>query len=242
VQAILDKGNFVFNPPELGCVLSLKGLPGGSSKIYDRSPYSNIGAIVGATWIKLPNGLWCLSFDGSDDYVDCGNQNSLRFTGSFTVEAWIKRGATGGTQSVTSRYDYNGANNRAWNFYLESNYLQLLVSRDGYKRAIEKTTNTFTSTTNFYYLVGVYDSQTPKLLLYVNGALQSSTTTYAGGETSIPTSMANPATSVYLGNIPTSLDQDFSGLIALARVHTRVLSVLEIENHFNQEKHLFEVW
>jgi len=31
----------------------------------------------------------CLSFDGIDDYVNCGNDNSLRGTAAFTVEAWI---------------------------------------------------------------------------------------------------------------------------------------------------------
>jgi len=31
-----------------------------------------------------------LQFDGSNDYVDCGNDASLNFgTGSFTLEAWF---------------------------------------------------------------------------------------------------------------------------------------------------------
>jgi len=54
----------MFSPPELGCVLYLSGLPNSGSKIHDRSPYGNHGAITGATWQRLPSGLWCLSFDG----------------------------------------------------------------------------------------------------------------------------------------------------------------------------------
>ena len=50
----LDKDELVFNPPELGCVLYLPGLPGGGSRIHDRSPYANNGTVAGATWRHLP--------------------------------------------------------------------------------------------------------------------------------------------------------------------------------------------
>jgi hypothetical protein len=90
MKTLLDREDLVFNSSELGCVLSLSELPGGGSKIYDRSPYGNIGSITGAAWKRLPSGLWVLSFDGQDDYVDCGDNNSLEFTtGPFTLLAWI---------------------------------------------------------------------------------------------------------------------------------------------------------
>jgi len=31
----------------------------------------------------------CLDFDGTDDYVDCGNGGSLNITGTISIEAWI---------------------------------------------------------------------------------------------------------------------------------------------------------
>jgi hypothetical protein len=83
-----SRDKILFEPPELGCVLSL-GLPAGSSKIRDRSPYGHIGTITGATWVKLSSGLWCLSFDGVDDMVGCGNPGSLQLTGDLTAEAWL---------------------------------------------------------------------------------------------------------------------------------------------------------
>lgn len=41
------------------------------------------------TWIagKLNN---CLTFDGTDDYVDCGNIADFTHTTAFSVEAWVK--------------------------------------------------------------------------------------------------------------------------------------------------------
>ena len=81
MKTLLDKEDLIFNPPQLCCVLCLPGLPGAGSKIYDRSPYGNVGTIVGANWVRLPGGLWCLNFDGADDHVDFGTTPSLDITG-----------------------------------------------------------------------------------------------------------------------------------------------------------------
>jgi len=48
MKALDDREDLVFSPPELGCVHYLPGLPGGGSKIHDRSPCGNIGTITGA--------------------------------------------------------------------------------------------------------------------------------------------------------------------------------------------------
>ena len=74
MKTLLDRDidELIFDPPELGSVLYLTGLPCGGSKIYDRSPYGNHGTITGATWKRLPSGLWYLDLDALDDYVDCG--------------------------------------------------------------------------------------------------------------------------------------------------------------------------
>ena len=37
----------------------------------------------------------CLSFDGDNDYVDCGNDPSLDITDAITIEAWVKTTNTG---------------------------------------------------------------------------------------------------------------------------------------------------
>jgi hypothetical protein len=40
-------------------------------------------------------------FDGTNDYVDCGQGTSLKITGAITVEAWVKWPGTGNPYSVT---------------------------------------------------------------------------------------------------------------------------------------------
>lgn len=114
MKTMLDVDELVFNPPELGCALYLPGPSGGGSKIYDRSPYGNAGTITGATWTRLPSGLWVLSFDGNDDYVDFGSHPSL-LSDVLTIEAWYQYEAqdysplvswsTGATPSIWLRWN-----------------------------------------------------------------------------------------------------------------------------------------
>jgi len=58
------------------------------SSIIDLSGYNNHCTVYGAVEAE---GIMrkALSFDGTDDYLNCGNGGSLNINGSFTVEAWI---------------------------------------------------------------------------------------------------------------------------------------------------------
>jgi|GEM_PF-2512163 len=56
--------------------------------VYDSSGYGNNGTIHGATWTTGKFGS-ALSFDGENDYVDCGNDSSLDITDAITIEAWV---------------------------------------------------------------------------------------------------------------------------------------------------------
>lgn len=80
-----------FPPPPADCVLYLPGLPGTGSVIKDYSGQDNDGTITGATWTRLPSGLWGLSFNGSGNKVTITSAASLNFDngGDFTWEAWV---------------------------------------------------------------------------------------------------------------------------------------------------------
>lgn len=86
---------------------------GSGSKAYDISGQGNHGRLIN----MLPNAQssgWGgskfgggLQFDGVNDYVDCGNQESLNFgTGDFTVAAWIRPGAARWS-TIVGKYDFN---------------------------------------------------------------------------------------------------------------------------------------
>ena len=240
MKTLLDKEVLIFNPPQLGCVLSLTGLPGGGSKIYDRSPYGNIGTITGATWVRLPSGLWCLSFDGGDDYVDCGNANSLRITGSLTLAAWVKPAGNNTNKDIIGNVDYVALPYLGYRLTLgATSDIEFRVEGGGETRVNAQILAPY-SADEWIQLVAVYDISVPTLYLYKNGV--DTEGTISG---TIPSSLNSVDHNVYIAageNNGSAIDYFFNGPIALPRVYNRVLSALEIQNHFNREKHLFGVW
>jgi len=87
---------------ENGLVLYLTGNAGAGRVMHDCSPMGNNGRIYGATWTDGKFGK-ALSFDGVDDYVDCGNDESLQMTDEVTLMAWIKTTYDGGAHTVVAR-------------------------------------------------------------------------------------------------------------------------------------------
>lgn len=218
--------------PPIGCVLHLVGLPGGGSKIYDRSPYGNIGTITGATWRRSPSGLWLLDFDGSDDYVDCGNGAALAITEQLTMLVWLYR-----TGKVTNQHiimKAKTADNPCYGLFWEwySEKIALALDVGGY--AIRGFTVALALNT-WHFVAVTYDGSFAKI--YSEGNLDDSSS-LSGSIASI--SDAN----VILGSgVQTQWGNNwYEGYMALPRIYNRALSALEIQNSFNREKHLFGVW
>jgi len=56
---------------------------------FDASGNNNTGVLInGPAWVEGKHGS-ALSFDGADDYVNCGADSSLNITNSMTASAWI---------------------------------------------------------------------------------------------------------------------------------------------------------
>lgn len=64
---------------------------GSSNDHLDSTQYHNNGeALNGVAMNATGKTGFGDAFDGSDDYVDCGNQSSLNLTGGMTIETWVK--------------------------------------------------------------------------------------------------------------------------------------------------------
>jgi len=87
---------FDFRPDKVdpAAVLHMTGYPGRGNKIFDLSRYCNHGTITGAAWTRLPSGLWCLAFDGTDDKITVPDAASIRLGTTFTIEMWIRSSGT----------------------------------------------------------------------------------------------------------------------------------------------------
>jgi prepilin-type N-terminal cleavage/methylation domain-containing protein len=129
----------------------------------------------------------CLSFDGSDDYINSGSAASLNITQEITLEAWVKVVGTradayncpvrkNGTaymfyvenEGATNRgIDWLGRNsgNTAWLFWLNASYIP----------------------NEWMHLVGTFSTINKTAKYYKNGILIDSATNITGSILSYPT-------------------------------------------------------
>jgi hypothetical protein len=205
-------------PQEKGLVLYLPFDRIGEKKAFDLSPYKNHGTIYGAVWKPGKIGQ-ALSFDGVDDYVDCGNAASLNITDALTIEVWIK-------SNVTSLYDRGivcKGQSGTW-------------ARNAYEL---RTSNTYTSTfsisngttpvqINVYYnpnewvhIVGVTSKALGKIQIYKNGKLYNEINRTIGDIQVI-------SSPLHIGHGARTWD----GLIDEVRIYNRALSAAEIKEHY----------
>ena len=215
--------------PPIGCGLHLLGLPGGGNKIYDRSPYGNIGTITGAVWVRLSSGLWCLSFDGSDDYVDLGNIGTFS---DLTIKLWLYmsgrvdswRGIFGRPANAAAYGCLAIRDSNTLGFYMNGNSPEWTYANTSWD----------SSMLNAWHQVAVtYSTSGKKCLIYLNADEDANQ--------AITTAQSCILNLVNLGRALTT-DRWWQGYIALPEVHNRALSALEIQTSFKREKHLFGVW
>ena len=215
-----DADSVVFDPPELGCALYLPGLPGGGSKIYDRSPYGNHGSITGAAWTRLASGLWVLSFDGLDDYIEkTGFTPDLQATADFTILMWIYPKAGGyAEQHIVGLANVQFYRKTTALYYKETATLVKAgaISEDNWNQ------------------VGIVRGGDGSRELFSQGISINSGTEASPG---------NPGSRLRIGDVHNgSGSLNFNGFIALGRLFSRKLSALEIRNSFDREKRPFGVW
>jgi len=146
---------------------------GSGNVVYDLSDYANDGAINGAPkWVVGKMGA-ALEFDGSDDYVDCGNDPSLDINDKITVMAWVK--------TTSTAHGYFVSKGTAWDeighYAVGQEYnvpmtFQLEIAGSG--GTVELDSNVAVNDGQWHHIVGVYDDPVAKV--YVDGVEEGTTT------------------------------------------------------------------
>lgn len=196
---------------------------GGGDLVNDLSGNANHGTLKNMAFPPTATSGWNagrkgvgLKFDGTDDYVDCGNDASLNITGNITVEAWFK---TNGTQAIwktiVSKITW-GSPRTGWalmffgadriGFYQDSS------SDDGPTYDMPALYNTWV------HAVGVYDGS--YLRIYVNGDEKDTTAHNTG--------LGVATNSLQIGKLSYSANY-FNGQIDQVRIYNRALSAEEIK-------------
>jgi len=124
------------------------------SDLQFESPYSN----------------YSLSFDGIGNYIDCGNDSSLQFSGSFTISAWVKINDSG-TNAIVSKNSSSSSGNGYHIDFRSGNSVHAWAYN-----ANNKVIVTGLSTGIWYNVVFVFEStggSNGNQSLYVNAATPS---------------------------------------------------------------------
>lgn len=152
----------------------------------------NSGLVVSAGGGAPFSNTKSLSFDGVDDYVDCGNMSGLDAVQNFTISAWVNFDNVSGTKRMIGKR-HNFVNFIAFNF--SSNVLVAGVNSAGVTSSLGLVAGTW------YHIAMVFDGtltgNANRLKIYVDGAQK--TLSFTGTIPSVTYDFALNPTTFYLG-------------------------------------------
>ena len=203
----LDAGNYVSYPTT-------------GTEWVDLSIIRNNGVLTNGPTYSAQNG-GSIVFDGSNDYINCGNLLAYQLATQVTVEAWVNPTNNAGQGNIIQKdqnFGYRCRITSANAFWLFSNSNSISGGS--------------CPTGSWSHVTGVFGPA--GLRAYVNGALvASNSTAYSPGGlvNSLPLEVGRYAT----GN------EVFNGRIAIAKVYNRVLNAMEVQQNFNALRARFDV-
>jgi len=178
----------------------------------DLSGRGNNGTLVNGVGYNGSN-LGSLSFDGVDDYVNCGNPSIS--VGKITVSAWVKISTLNITQHIVD------SSSNSWHLAVLSNNRPYLWNDSTYHQSSQVLLSN-----TWYMLTGVQSSTSD---IYVNGVLSQS----ISDNRNVTTNNVN------IGRWQTAPSRPFSGNIAQVSIYNRALTAEEIQQNFNATRGRF---
>jgi gliding motility-associated-like protein len=176
---------------------------------------------VSAVTVSICSPAAALDFDGINDQVVIGNAMNtiLDPLNKITVEAWVKPSTTTGLGVIAGNY-HNNANQMQ--FLLRRDFDQYAFWVDdgtGFKVANSLPASVVVGT--WQHVAGVWDGS--KLMIYLNGVLQSTTTGVTGS------SFASTSNPVVIGF--NMFNENFMGSLDEVRIWTNARTMCEINTY-----------
>ncbi|MFA5132768.1 MAG: LamG domain-containing protein [Candidatus Paceibacterota bacterium] len=200
------------------------------STFVDISQYNNNGSCSGTSCPTFNasgrfNGAY--QFDGTDDYIELGNDNSLDVTSELTVEGWIKGNPQEG-KVIIAKYDY-GLSKRTYSLMsgiVSQDKLLIVLSDDGSN--IDKLyESSITTLDNTWKHIALTFNGTD-ISIYINGVLDNSPTkTVDDPINGLYSSDANTSIGAYVLSSGVK-EAFFNGSIDKLRVYNKTLSQEDI--------------
>lgn len=166
-----------------------------TGNIIDQTSNSNDCTLTGATYNVTGQYGGAVSFDGVDDYLDCGSSTELDALSSGTATFWFKfdnlPGATGRAIFAKDNANRNDGDFGAhYGFVTTSNQLDFFVSDAA--NDYDVIANSAQSADTWYH--GAFVWGTGGMRMYIDGVLQTDTDAYTGG-------MTNASATLIIGSL-----------------------------------------
>lgn len=171
---------------------------------------------------------YALFFDGTDDYVQVPDSNSLDLSTGLTVEAWINSNSTSGPRTIVSKWRDSAPRDHSFIFkdHNSNDKLRIELSKNDHNDLADVQGATSIITGNWIHVAATYDQNVVKL--YYNGNLDSSSAPKTGGG-----NIKNSITDLLIGAVNLNGQglggEVFSGLIDEVRIWDHARTQLEID-------------
>jgi len=198
----------------------------GNTRSYSGSGLT-VNGLIGGINGTLVNGVGftssnngCFIFDGTNDYMNIGNNSALGITNNITIITYFKYTLFDKQwQSIVNK----GDNSYRLHRYSYSNQISFGINQFGGQ---DNPTITNFISNSWYFLAATFSL--PDVKLYVNGVLDA-TSTYSSP-------IAVSSYDLYIGENAQVPGRYFNGNISQVMIYNRALSAAEIKQNYNATK------
>jgi hypothetical protein len=227
-----------------GLVLNLdtsrtSSYPGTGTTWTDISGSGNNGTMLNAVGYSSLDG-GSLTFDQINDYISLPNMSTyLMKKSKFTYETWIKVNNPGMANTYLQTlfsFGNNGEYSNDIMFFIQSNYLNIQINNGADGGCVIPYASTSWNNVCIVY-DGTQVVNSNRIKIYINGILQTITTTYTIPSTTANINVTNCGIGAYSCN--NFANCHFGGNIGSARLYTTSLTSTEVTQNFNVTKSRF---
>ena len=172
-------------------------------------------------WIAFSS-THSFNFDGSNDYLDCGNSTGIQFSGSFSVSFWFNTTDATATNEILVSKANDGVND-GWLIRLNSSRKLEFVVLSG----VITDSGSASNDGNWHHVLAVHESGVGNRL-YKNGSLVASNST--------GTDLSNHVPNLHIGNQDYSTSRAINSLIDEVAVWNTALSASDVTSIYNNGK------
>jgi hypothetical protein len=200
--------------------------PGSGTTWTDLSGNSNTGTLTNGPTYSSANG-GSIVFDGSNDYVDCGDREIFKIPSQLTLEAFFNISTYAGWSGIIGK---SNTSKGVYVMHLSASAQRIRFSYNSVNPwNVNIIDGNYPLTTNqWVHSIITYDGS--NVNFYINGSIDKSQNI---GSITFDTGAGYPVT---LGQDPPGANEFFNGRISNAKIYNRALSATEISQNYNALK------